>query len=1014
MKKRVITVCLILAAAVAIGLFLFTRNNAEYVEKPDEAEVASAFELLSKSVGSGVMYCDWLDANGISENGLSDLYGEGEYFCEPVYVSNVNDEKTGSDNEDHAGEGNNTTTGNAAGSGSETVIDYGESAAYHVNVKKAGLYTMKLKYRPAGKTMSDFSVSMQVNGKQDYHEMKIIALPQLWSDETKAYLKDSYGDEMAPKQIRYDEEQERYLYSGTYSSDEPLMFRLEEGNNEILFTNVAANGLALGTMTVERPADEPVDYEEYIAGYRGSAYGTAETITINAIDYIAKNSTQAIYMTEDDPSVSPYDVRNKKLNSVKFTEAGTELIYELDIPETGLYALSFHYTNEKEEYDAFESIYIDGGIPFRQLKSYAFAPTGTTWTNETLSDEQGNPYLIYLSAGKHELKLKEEQENVIKAWRYARLISEHVSQFALEIGKIIGADKDKYRTWKMTKYIPEIPDYLDSYVTLIGYIRYLTQDNATFGINSALLSDMDKALLFIRQMRKYPDEIALYTAKLTGRDNSVLVAMSNFTSQILTSKFTIDAIYAGGPDAELPRERASAGTKLSNGFKKLILSFTGNKYSTKADEGDTVTIWVNRAVTHVDLLQKMIDTDFTVKTGIKAKVSIMPDANKLTLAAAADETPDVALGLSSFMPFDLACRDALYDLTQFDDFWETAGRFIPGAFVPYVFNEGVYALPETLNFYALVYRTDIYKSLGLTPPDTWQDVVDQLPELQRYGMNFYHNISAGVGYKWFYQTVPLIFQNNGKLYSEDGLSTAIDRPEAVAGVQALGNLFLAYSLDKQVNSFFNSFRYSILPVGIIDSSEYILLKNGAPELEGQWALAAYPGTEQPDGSISRWYVANGTGGVIFKDTKNDREAWEFLKWWTSKETQTDYTFTLRSTYGKEFFWVTSNMEALEEIPIDQADKDVILEQVKWLRDVPRSMGQYLVERSLSDIWNKMINDGISAQVVIDEQTIPINREIKKKMQELGFIDENGKVVKPYVIRDVDWIEEQMRKAKPGA
>ena len=71
----------------------------------------------------------------------------------------------------------------------------------------------------------------------------------------------------------------------------------------------------------------------------------------------------------------------------------------------------------------------------------------------------------------------------------------------------------------------------------------------------------------------------------------------------------------------------------------------------------------------------------------------------------------------------------------------------------------------------------------------------------------------------------------------------------------------------------------------------------------------------------------------------------------------------------------------------------------------------LVERSLSDIWNKMISEGTSAQVAIDEQTIPINREIKKKMQELGFMDENGKLLQSYVIRDVDWIEEQIKNAR---
>ncbi len=992
MKKHLKTIIIAgVAVIAAVGLILlFTRNNAEYVERPDEREVSSAIALLEKALGEEPMYSDFLD--GFSGD-ITKYYGTGEYQARPESIDTAD------------------TIPNK-----ELSLDYSESCVYRVSVPKAGLYTMKVSYRPTGNTMSDFAVSLQVNGVSDYHEMKIIALPQMWIDETKDYLTDSYGDEMAPKQVRSDGTQERFLYSSTYISDEPLLFRLNEGENEICFTNVAANGLGLGALTVSEPGKELPTYEEYKSALNAaysaaSSAGDGELITINAIDHTKKNSAEAIYETEDDPAVVPYDAHYKKLNTIKVTESGTELYYEINVEKTGFYKISFHYTNNKEEYDAFESIYIDGEIPFKELKSYALTPTGNTWTNDTLSGPDGEPYLIYLTKGTHELMIKTEQEPVYRAWRAARLISEHVAQFSLEISKIIGADKDKYRTWNMTKYIPEIPDYLDAYTTLIQYIRYVCQDNATYGINSALLSDMDKALIFIRQMREYPDEIALYTEKLTGRDNSVLVAMSNFTSEILDNELSLDRIYVSSADVKLPGATASVGKKFTNGVKKLVLSFTDNKYSTDVKDEETVTIWVNRAVTHVDLLQKMIDTDFTEKTGIKVKVSIMPDANKLTLASAADVTPDIALGLSSYMPFDLACRDALYDLTEFDDFWTVADRFVPGAFVPYVFNEGVYAIPETLNFYALVYRTDIYESLGLTPPNTWQDVVEQLPELQRYGMNFYHNISAGVGYKWFYQTVPLIYQNNGSLYTEDGLYTAIDRPEAVKGVQALGNLFLAYSLDKQVNSFFNSFRYSILPVGIIDSNDYILIKNGAPELEGQWALADYPGTVQEDGSITRWYVANGTGGVIFKDTDHAGEAWEFLKWWTDRETQINYTFTLRSTYGKEFFWLSSNLEALEEAPIDQADKMVIMDQVQWLRDVPRSMGQYLVERSLSDIWNKMISDGTSAQVAIDEQTIPINREIKKKMQELGFMDEDGNLLKTYVIHDVDWIEGKINEAK---
>jgi hypothetical protein len=105
------------------------------------------------------------------------------------------------------------------------------------------------------------------------------------------------------------------------------------------------------------------------------------------------------------------------------------------------------------------------------------------------------------------------------------------------------------------------------------------------------------------------------------------------------------------------------------------------------------------------------------------------------------------------------------------------------------------------------------------------------------------------------------------------------------------------------------------------------------------------------------------------------------------------------------------VDAVADSSFDQADKQVILEQIKWIRDVPRTPGQYMLERSISDIWNAMIKNGKSAQVAIDEQVIGINREIKKKMQELGYYDKNGNLLKPYVIRDVDWIVEQLEKAK---
>ena len=83
------------------------------------------------------------------------------------------------------------------------------------------------------------------------------------------------------------------------------------------------------------------------------------------------------------------------------------------------------------------------------------------------------------------------------------------------------------------------------------------------------------------------------------------------------------------------------------------------------------------------------------------------------------------------------------------------------------------------------------------------------------------------------------------------MHTAIDQARAVAGIKALGELFSIYSVPAQVSQFMDSFRYGILPIGIVSLDTYNLIANGAPELEGQWGLLPYLGTEQEDGTIDR-------------------------------------------------------------------------------------------------------------------------------------------------------------------
>ncbi|MDR2731102.1 MAG: extracellular solute-binding protein [Treponema sp.] len=882
----------------------------------------------------------------------------------------------------------------------DTLSGDNETFAYHVNTPEEGLYYFTLNYKTASNGFTDVTVSLQVNGETQYSDANNIILPVFWEDESKIYPVDKYGDESTPLQRQIPGPHTVSLFDTRYTTDRPLYFLLNQGDNLIEIRNETSQTLWLGDLTAY-PYREPIPYK---------APGTdaiPEYININAVDYVKKNSPHVSINSYSSPHVAPYDPLNKKISTIRSRRAGNEVFYQFYAHQDGNYAITLHYQTAIEDFSSFISVKIDGDFPFAQAASYPLAPSVNVWRNQTLTDAEGKPFLAPLSRGNHVFSIKTEVSPVSRQERSLRLLVDHLNQFAIEIRKVTGKDIDRNRTWRLTQYIPEVKDYLDAYDIIFRDIIHGLSQYSPKGADSSVIAPMVQALSYLEKLRKKPDELPLYIESLSGQDASVLQQAGVALNSLYALGVEIDAIYIGSA-AGLPKEKARITTVLADGLRKLWHSYTSDKYIVR-NQSDALNIWYASSYMQADLLQKLIDTRFTPQSGIKVNVSIMPDVNKLIMARAARTNPDMALGLGSWIPFDLAVRGALYDFTQFDDFWEFAGNFIPGSLTSYVLNEKVYGVPETITFNAVVYREDILGQLNIAPPDTWTDVAEMMAELQRFNMSFYMPIASGVGYKWYYQTSPLIYQNNGSLYRSDGLGAAINEASAVKALTFLGDLFTTYAVAEQVPEFFNSFRLGQTPVGIIEPGAYILLSNSAPELLGQWSLSPYPGTPQEDGSISRWFITNGAGGsIIFENTNQADNCWKFLKWYLSEETQTNYAFSLYTNY--RILHLSSNLKALRNLPIEDKDLRVILESVLWLRDVPRSPGQYLLERGLSDIWNTIVFDGTPAQVAIDRQVIEIQREFKKKMTEFGYLNSTGEQVRPYVVHEVDWIIEQIEKA----
>ncbi|MGH2542810.1 MAG: hypothetical protein ACRDIB_08435, partial [Ardenticatenaceae bacterium] len=72
-------------------------------------------------------------------------------------------------------------------------------------------------------------------------------------------------------------------------------------------------------------------------------------------------------------------------------------------------------------------------------------------------------------------------------------------------------------------------------------------------------------------------------------------------------------------------------------------------------------------------------------------------------------------------------------------------------------------------------------------------------------------------------------------------------------------------------------------------------------------------------------------------------------------------------------------------------------------------GSYMQERELSNVWNRIVFDGMNPRVAIDTAVVTINREITRKMEEFGYL-ENGVVVKEFRIPTIETIRGWMEEA----
>lgn len=872
-----------------------------------------------------------------------------------------------------------------------------EEIKFNIDIATKGQYEIAFDYTSLQKDVQNISINIDIDGESKNN----IVLPTYWISTSKMgeHIYDIYQNEVNPTQTPKSIWRNYFLYDQRYYDEYPIYFDLEIGSHEL--TIKRNNGqFLLGDIYLVEKKDfnhyEIVDNDEK----------NEEMIMLEGEHPYLKSSSDIAGTTSQLTHLTPFSTSKNMINNLSgdsFNTSGKSITYQFKVDKSGYYQIALKYYISQTNTSAYSKIIIDNQILNEEFNRYCFKNLlnnkRAQYQYETLHNDNGN-IMVYLDEGYHSLTLQLDAS--LQAPIYYELVNliDEMNELYLEVIKLTGGLSDKNKTWDIEKYIPtastRLNDWKNRLASLLDYINDVSKSNPKK--QNRLYQQVSNAYSKIVTLAKKPNELPHKLNLLVDGSASASLLLSNSLHTSTFNPLSIDKIYIYGKDAKLP--------KIRNNFFKNFISTAQRVFRTSINETtkDTVTIWVNRSTYYVSLMQQLTDAFYTPKSNIKVRFSLLPDESKLTYANASNTQPDAALGVSSSIPYSLGIRGALANLHSFKTFGKVISKIAPGALLQLLEGDKVYGIPETQDFQVTFYREDILNNLHIDLPETYEDIIDIVPTLQRYGMNYYMPLAGGSGLKSLSVTAPFIYQYGGNMYSDDYMSVAIDSEESIQAFNMMVDLFALYSLPLTTQNFYNNFRSGLSPIGIAGFDAYLQLVNAAPEIVGKWHIALAPGVRQEDNTINRTQTGDGKTIVIFEKSKKKDQAWDFISWWMSTETQIKFATDLQATYGSTYLWNSSNLEAFKMLAIDEKDKAVILNQLEYLYQIPQTPATYMVERGISNVWNTCVFDQENLRAAITNYSIEINREIKRKMIEFKYLDNDGNILKPYMVPSIDDIK----------
>lgn len=858
------------------------------------------------------------------------------------------------------------------------------SVTWELNVPQSGMYHMTLRYFPIEGKSSAIERELLIDGQTPFSSARNLSFHRVWANEKNKIEQDSRGNDLRPRQVEAPRWQEAVFRDTEGYYEEPYRFYFSAGQHTVTLISTR-EPMVIDSIKLH-PYKSPPAYEEVSKEFDSKGYKETigHLIKVQGEDAVYKSSPTLYPITDrSSPSTEPYDVSKIRMNTIggnNWRIPGQWIAWEMEVPEDGLYKIAIKSRQEllRGIYST-RSLQIDGEVPFKEMLQIPFF-YNSDWQMNVLGTSE-EPYLFYLTKGKHELKLEVSLGAIAPLIRQVENSVLEINAMYRKILMITGNVPDPYRDYQLDKQIPDMTKV------------FKEQSDVLYAVSEALIaltgekSDktaiLNKTAYQLADLAEKPDTVQKRLSQFKINVGSV----GSWILEVREQPLEIDYLALASTDIDLPAANASGLKKAGHEISSFLHSFFEdyNTIGTTTAVDQTIDVWIGTGRDQAQVLKAMIDDTFTPLTGISVNLKLV-NADVLLRASLAGEGPDVAMQVGNDVPVNFGMRNAAEDLSKYPGYDEVIKQFRDSALVPYRYSNQVFALPEQQIFNMLFYRKDILEQLNVKPPQTWDDVYALIPVLQKHNMDFAFPLAQNTGVPVLEVNrayAMLLYQMDGSFYLNEGAKSGLDTEMGLAAFKSWTNFYTSYKLPL-IFDFPMRFRTGEMPVGIQDYTFYNYLSVSAPEIKGLWEFVPVPGSKQADGTIRRDVASGGTATVMLKQAKNKDAAWQFMKWWVSKDAQVRFGREMEGLMGAAARYPTANVKALQELPWPTRDYRRLEEQWEWVKGIPEVPGGYFTGRHLDNALREVVNNGTNSTDALYDYVQEIDYEIEQKRKEFNL------------------------------